>query len=408
MRKLLCALAMGAMVPVYASAEEAPAQAAPVAQVMIMTLANGALAGPGADVLTAHLEDAQFILIGEEHGFAGPPAIGKALAEAAWPYGLKTHVIEVGPIATAWTAELLRDDGVEGLAATLEGRPVALPFLNMREDAELAKYFLDRRGDLWGVDQEFIGSSILHLERLETLAKTDKVRSFVGDLIEKERSAFATGAQTSMFMFAVDDETFSALETHFAGQKEALRIIKGLRDSAPIYQAYARGENYKSNAERIELIKAQFIEYYGNARSRAPRALFKLGWNHAGLGTTYLNMFDIGSLTEGIAATNDLEALRLLINPLEGEQTQVRPSPDGFFSTVDYQSETITDILEEMNISPDDIPNDGWAIIELAPLRLVLDQKGLNALSPEVKSIVLGFDYLVTTRGATPATPLAY
>jgi len=404
MKKLLCAIVMGVVAPLHAAAQQAPS---PDAQVGTMTLEDGVLMGAGAGAMAAHLENAQFILLGEEHGFADPPEIGKALAEAARPYGLRHHVVEVGPIATQWTVEILQNDGVDGLAAALDGRPLALPFLNMREDAELAKYFLDNRGDLWGIDQEFIGSSILHLERLEALAQNDAARSFVSELKEAERNAFATGAQGSMFMSAADDAAFGELETHFAGQEKALRIIEGLRASAAIYQAFGRGENFKSNSDRIDLIKTQFLEHYSDARGRAPRALFKMGWNHVGRGTTYLNTFDIGSLTEGVAAVNGLDVLRLLIVPLQGMQTQVRPSPDGFFNTVDYQSDEVTEILGAMNIVAEDIPFDGWAVIEFAPLRLALGQKGLNALSPKTKSMVLGFDYLITTRGAKAATPLA-
>lgn len=407
MKKIICALALSVIAPANVFAEDSHAQeAAPIAPVMAMRLADGVLTGPGADALTAHLEDAQFILLGEEHGFADSPVIGRALAEAAWAYGLRHHVVEVGPSATVWAGDVLRG-GVGALAAQLEGKPIALPFLNMREDAELAKYFLDRRGDLWGVDQEFIGSSILHLERLQALARNRDAETHVAALLEAERNAFATGAQNELLLFAADEAVFDALDAQFAGQKDALPIIAGMRASAPIYQDYLRGANFKSNTDRIDLIKVQFMEHYGDARGRAPRALFKMGWNHVGRGTTYLNTFDIGSLTEGVAAANDLDVLRVLFVPLEGEQTQVRPSPDGFFSTVDFRSEDAVEILELMNIAPEEIPVDAWAVMEFEPLRLALGQKGLNALSAKTRSMVLGFDYLITTRGATAATPLA-
>lgn len=401
MKNLLLALALSVAAVAQAHAQDT----APMPPVMMIE--NGALVGDGADLLNAKLENTQFILIGEEHGFADAPVISKALATSAWRYGLRHHVVEAGPIATEWAVDALRSDGVDGLGAALDGRPLALPFLNMREDAELAQYFLDNRGKLWGIDQEFIGSSVLHLERLEELARNDDARTMAGGLLEAERTAFSTGAQDRMFLFAANDETFSGLETAFANQPEALSIVTALRESASIYQAYASGRNFKSNTDRIELMKAQFMEHYHGSRKRAPRALFKMGAIHLGRGTTFLNTFDIGSLTEGVAASNDMEVMRLLINPLEGEQTQIRPSPDGFFTTIAYESEDVAGVLGMVGIDTDDIPIDGWALIDLAPLRFQLGQKGLNALPNEARFMILGYDYLVTTRGAKAATPLA-
>ena len=43
----------------------------------------------------------------------------------------------------------------------------------------------------------------------------------------------------------------------------------------------------------------------------------------------------------------------------------------------------------------------------LDPVRRKLSQKAMKELSPEVKFMLLGYDFLVTTRGAQAATPLA-
>jgi len=279
--------------------------------------------------------------------------------------------------------------------------------LNQREDAELAKYFLDKRGALWGVDQEFIGSSVIHLERLEALARSGVAKEKVAKLLAAEQNALATGNQGALFLFATNEETFSTLETQFSNRSEALEIITALRDSAAIYQAYGRGEYFKSNTDRVTLLKAQFIDHYRGARQRTPRVLFKMGNVHLARGTTQLNTFDIGSLTEGVAAANEMSVLRLLVNPLEGAQMHVSPSPDGFFSVADYQSKDVAEMLALMGIDANDIPVDDWAVIDLEPLRLQLGQKGLNELSRATRSMILGYDYLVTTRGAKASTPLA-
>ena len=53
-----------------------------------------------------------------------------------------------------------------------------------------------------------------------------------------------------------------------------------------------------------------------------------------------------------------------------------------------------------------DISEQGWSVVELGPIRHALGQKGIDALSKELKFTLMGYDYLVTTRGARAATPL--
>ena len=68
--------------------------------VVTMALENGALTGPGAALLLDRLPTAQFIQVGEDHGFADSPEIALALAKASRKYGVVNHVIEEGPILT--------------------------------------------------------------------------------------------------------------------------------------------------------------------------------------------------------------------------------------------------------------------------------------------------------------------
>lgn len=57
-----------------------------------LTLQDGVLGGPGATQLLEQLPSSQFILIGEDHGYANPPEL--ALAEAARRYGVVNHVAD--------------------------------------------------------------------------------------------------------------------------------------------------------------------------------------------------------------------------------------------------------------------------------------------------------------------------
>jgi len=385
--------------------------AAQTASTFGMRLEDGALVGPGAELLIADIPSAQFILVGEDHGFADPPEIALALAQAARPYGVVNHVAEIGPLTDEWAEALLVKGGADALAGALKGRPLAVPFLGMREDAKLAGYFLKnapRKSDvLWGVDQEFIGSPLIWLEELKARAKTDAALKLAGDALAREREAFAKGDFGAMFMVTATPEKFSSLRSAFAGDEKAAAIIRALDESADIYRSYNSGKNYASNADRIAYIRREFLRQYHAAKGPAPRALLKMGAIHLGLGTTMLSTFDLGALTEGIAADNGLKVLRVLVLPLSGMQTAIAPSADGPFKIAAMKSESASELLEAIGVDESAVAAEGYSVIPLEPVRRALEQKGLGALTAEQRFFVLGYDYLVTTKSARAATPLA-
>lgn len=377
-----------------------------------MTLTDGKLAGEGAGILLAELPDAQFILVGEDHGFADSPEIALALAREARKFGVTHHALEIGPGSDTLVTKVLRRGDEAGLAELLAGRPLAMPFVNMAEDARLADYFVDSAGDvadpLWGTDQEFIGSTLIFLEKLAAMAPAKEAAMLAQQWLDAEKKAFSEGNMGTLFLMSAKPEDFQQLSLAFSGNTEALVLLSKLAESAEIYQFYATGANYASNAARIDLMRRQFLAAYRAAPESAPRALFKYGASHLGRGTGPLNTFDLGSLTEGIAAANGLDVLRIAFIPLEGAQTLTNPASPGVFETATYRSEDVAALLAAAGIEEASIPVEGYAVIPLENVRLKLEQKGLSALSADNRFLVLGYDYLVTTRGARPATPLTH
>jgi hypothetical protein len=45
-------------------------------------------------------------------------------------------------------------------------------------------------------------------------------------------------------------------------------------------------------------------------------------------------------------------------------------------------------------------------VVPLEPIRQALDNKGMNALKPFSRFVLLGFDYLITTADAKPGVSL--
>ncbi|MHA7818633.1 MAG: hypothetical protein ACX930_03180 [Erythrobacter sp.] len=405
------ALTLGAAFGVLAQETQAPAERAePTIQPLAVGFSQDGFSGPGAELLRGEIENAQFIGIGEAHGFAAAPALVSAFATEGESHGFDTYAIEVGPWSTGWLRDRLISVGIDGYASELASKPLSVPFLSLREEADVAMRFLEE-GKLWGIDQEFIGSSQIHLDWLAKRAGEgadgDELRAWLA----ADREALSTGNQQAAFMVTAGPDTWARLSEIFAGDAEALELIAALEISQSIYRANMTGRGFDNNTDRVALIREYFLQHYAAAkaeRGQAPRVIYKMGAVHVGAATSPMKTFDIGSLLVGIAAAEGRDALRVAYMPIGGEVLGIRPSPDGAFSVSPVtEDENITDVLVVAGVDMTAIEGEGHFIIPLEPVRRSLGNKGINDAGWMERFVLLGFDYLVTTRDAKPATPLA-
>lgn len=367
------------------------------------------LSGPGAAPLRAALPTAQFVSIGEDHGFAAAPLLVAAFAAEGRPHGFDNYVIEIGSYSGAWMEERLREGGTRALAEALGGRALAIPFLNYREEAEVAADFLAGGGKLWAVDQEFLASPLIHLEWLRE--RTDVAAPVLDALLQAERGAFAQGDQSAMLMVSAGPERWEELREIFAGDAEARARIDALERSQAIYISNFTGRVLDNNLDRIALIRELFLARYRAAEEAAgapPKVLLKMGATHAGRATSPVFTFDLGSLIEGIAAANAMEALHIAYVPLRGRQTAIRPGGEAgpFVVGQATRAEPLRPVLEAAGVDLAPLASGGHFVIDLEPVRRALGAKTLTETDPLVRFVLLGFDYLVTTDEAEPATPL--
>ena len=385
-----------------------PALAAPLTYPL--GIADGRMTGPGAAILRAQLPDAQFILYGEDHGFADSPIVLRALARDARGYGFRYCVMEVGPISMARMGDVLSTNGLVGVSDLLKGAPLAFPFASLKDDAALAADFpgRDARGTpyLWGVDQEFILSPSLHLPRLIALAPDGRVRDRLTQLLTKEKTAVATFDQKNFLLSRFGDGDFATLAADFKNVPEAEAIIAELKESAAIYQLWNSGRNYENNARRARLLAQHFLARYRAAADPMPKVIFKMGAEHVALGTTTINTVDLGTLASSIAKLDGRTALRIAFIPAGGHALVVEPKQGRLTAVQPYDSADARELYAAIGIDRAALPRTGWTLIPLGPIRQTLNNTGLNALKPFARFVLLGFDYVITTPDAKPATPL--
>ena len=384
--------------------------APPPPQTFPIEIKDGKLGGPGGETIRNEVGNAQFILWGEEHGFADSPIVLRAIAREAKPLGFKYHLVEVGPLSTRMIRETLVRDGVPGLRKIVHDVPLGIPFLCLKDDAELASDFLgaDSKGTpfLIGIDQEFIGSPPFHLKRLMEIAPNESAKAAVAKLFSEEKEAAEKGDQKNFLLTRFKDADFDALAAQFKGQEEAQNIIAELKESAAIYQLWMSGRNYENNARRARLLAKNFLAAYKSTADAPPKIVFKMGLEHVALGTTTVNTIDLGTLATSMARVNGQTALRIAFLPIGGKNAGFSPKQGNPMSVQAYDSKEVKELYASIGLDPAGLVKEGWTLVPLEPIRQALDTKGIDALKPFSRFVLLGYDYVITTPDAKPGVSL--
>lgn len=400
--------AMALAITAPAGAEDEPNPVHGTTTAIPIEFSEDGFTGPGGELLREGLEQAQFVMIGEDHGFAHAPLLVSAFAAEAASHGFDYYAVELGPYSADWVQETLRQGGANALASELAGRPLAIPFLGSVEEATAAADFADKNA-IWGVDQEFIGSPLLHLQILQEMDPTDP--ALLQRLEQAEREAFSIGNQGGVLFATIDEAGWESLRETFEGNQPALDRVAAMERSQAIYQSFFMGKGLDNNLDRVELIRETFLRHYRSAASNSdapPRVVMKFGAVHAGRATSSMSTFDLGSLIEGMAASNGLDAVHVAYLPIGGTGLAVRPSPEGVFSEKPVKADELRALLEDRGIDLGVIDSStDHFVIPLEPIKRSLGNEGLAELDPMTRFVVLGFDYLVTTSAGKPATPLA-
>jgi hypothetical protein len=384
------------------SVDPKAAQSDPI-EILEIGFSDSGLSGSGGERLKEALEDAQFIAVGEDHGFAGSPRLAQALAEEARAHGPLYHAVEVGPVTMQWVRARLASGGLDAMHTGLAGKAFAFPFLSNREDAELADDF-DHGERVWGIDQEFVGAPMILMDELAALAPDAATRDRLHAIRDADMASLAKGAFGDIWLNRAGAAQFFELKQNFAGSPAALAIIDALAASAHIYQLNQQGAYLQNNEERSALMCGYFLDRYRAAPEPAPRVLFKMGAYHMGRGTTPTSIYDLGSLLPGLAAANGLTSVHIAYLPMGGTVRVIKPADGKATAVQAYEDEGVGAILAAAEIAPERIGPTGHVLIPIAPLRHMLAGKKMNALPGFAKFVLLGYDYLVTTRDARAAT----
>jgi hypothetical protein len=372
----------------------APAAASPAldqallsARIPIEHSADGRYSGLGWDRLIDDGRDAQFFLIGEQHGGAEiidfAAAVHKELAGAGYSHA----ALEVGPYSTEYVETLIRTGGFQAFLKR-PGSNSIFPFLFWDEERVLAEQYValspDRRRALWGLDQEYLGAAPVVLERLRQRAKRPDQRL----LVESLQTRAATDRQLVM---TLENRDFQQLVESFASDAQALEIIEAMRISNGIYAPF-RGPSatrYWGNLTRETYIKTNFARYFTETERRLgkpPKVFAKFGGSHAMRGITQTTVPGFGNFLAEWGLARGFKLVNMMVDCASSAEPPARPCQP-YFGT-DSRIFALA-------------PKDRLTLYDLRPIRSQL--RGLGDVDTKTRDLIQAFDFYLLIPNVTPA-----
>jgi hypothetical protein len=71
-----------------------------------------------------------------------------------------------------------------------------------------------------------------------------------------------------------------------------------------------------------------------------------------------------------------------------------------------YESKEVKEFYASIGLDTAALPKEGWMLVPLEPIRQALDTKGIDALKPFSRFVLLGYDYVITTPDAKAGVSL--
>jgi hypothetical protein len=368
-----------------------------------ITMSDGP-AGPGWDWLVQQAREARFTLIGEEHGVAETAQLSAALFNALRGSGYTRMAIELSPIIAQDIEAAARRNGLQGILDFF-ARPDTWSPMYLREEAQFLASVVNAapRSErvLWGLDREIFSDRYL-ISRLEARVPPRARESFTR-LKEASTNAWARHQQNPgpPFLFTQDPALVTAVRGAWPNpDRESDTILRTLEESLAI-NAVARTDSAWASSERRAQWKrnnlaARLREDRGHGSPR--KVMLKFGYNHMIRGANYVNIFDIGAMTDEVAVLSGGRAFHILVLPGPGSRQAVLGPGRSFVSVSSDEFDEFRAGDQRLTRVLSNAKATGHEVIDLRALR-PLAMRGLESWNPDVVRTIHGYDAAVIWKG---------
>ncbi|HEX8849716.1 MAG TPA: hypothetical protein VF761_09305 [Gemmatimonadaceae bacterium] len=364
-------------------------------------------AGAGWDWLVRRARDARFTLVGEEHGVAETAQLSAALFRALRASGYSRVAIELSPVIVQDIEAAARRDGLQGIEKFFT-RPDSWSPMYLREEARFLASVVAAapRSErvLWGFDREIFSDRYLisKLEaRVPRRARASYARLKEASTSSAQRREKDPGAEPP-FLFAQEPTIVSAVRADWPNpDRESDTILRTLEESLAINAVARTGTAWDSSERRASWMRSNLAARLNEERRRgsSPKVMLKAGYNHMIRGANYVNIFDVGSMADEVAALDGGRAFHILVLPGPGSRQAVLGPGRSFVSVSsdDFDEfragdQRLTRVLSNTDAT-------GHEVIDLRALR-PLAMRGLEAWNADVVRTIHGYDAAVIWKGA--------
>lgn len=356
--------------------------------------------GEGAPALVDAIAASQYVLIGESHMSREIPAFTTQICRLMAPSGLTAMALETGPEAAHVVESAMRsDDPTASIDAFMRAHPSGLAFFNGRDEVQMAADCAAAAGPdfaLWGLDQEFLGSSGYLLAEMLAANPGPVSRSALSELAELDRAAtaaaVASGSPFDLFIITASPETLERAAAAVATDGgDRVRYLFGLLTETHAIYAASRSRQGDPNGRRARLMKRTLAAHL--AENPEARVLLKFGAWHFYKSLNPLDQRDLGAWVAERADGEGVTALHIMVAGASGSQAVfggvARPVRVSAFDVMDEEA---ADWTKDVVLSrPEGTPPEAWTLIDLRALRA----NGLTNAPEHWRQLALGYDLAI-------------
>jgi hypothetical protein len=370
-------------------------------------------AGRGWDWLVQEARDARFTLIGEEHGVAETAQFSAAFFKALRGSGYSRMAIELSPIIAQDIEAAARRNGLQGIVDFFAAPDTWSP-MYLREEAQFLTAVINavpRSGHvLWGLDREIFSDRYL-ISKLEARAPRRARESFMR-LKEASTNAWSRHQQNpspeNLFIFSQDPAVVSAVRAAWPNpDRESDTILRTLEESLAINAMARTGSAWASSQRRAQWNRNNLAARLREEQERGspPKVMLKFGYNHMIRGANYFNIFDVGAMTDEVAALSGGRAFHILVLPGPGSRQAVLGPGRSFVSVSSDEFDEFRTGDQRLTRVLSNTKATGHEVIDFRALR-PLALRGLEGWNPDVIRTIHGYDAAVIWKGARASSVL--
>ncbi|MCE7994776.1 MAG: hypothetical protein HEP71_22565 [Roseivirga sp.] len=344
------------------------------------------------------LTNSQFVFVGEQHGIKEAAVVTNSFYNLGQAFGYNTLCIETDELAADQVRSIAATgDFTSGFRKLYSEYPFTIPFYNNEDDHFLFENVHKKNGAIWGIDQTFITQFRLNLDLLAKGTGNRKFKKKLEELKALADAAYNEAIETKNFqapyLFKYDKATHDEL-MELAISTDEKETVEQLWKTKVIYEHNSAKRYYQNNQVRGRLMKSNFMRYYRAAEKAGtfPKVVFKLGANHAAMGRTRTNIYDISSLGHELAISNDLRSIHVAVLGIKGEAATgnpFAPSPTMPFDNTNQLPEELKELVANSTKK--------YFVLNLEPLR---DYGYGKRFSEDFKSSLFGYDLLILVNDA--------